>query len=544
MNFFRRMLTCFAVLWLAVPAALCMAQAAPRLPGELVWTIGYDPKTFDPAKVDDEESETVRYLTAGVLLRFNRSSQKIEPELAESWNVSPDGKILTFTLRTGLQFSDGSSLTARDVAWSLRRVLLLDPAAPVAEEFVSPAGVTVDTPNDKTVVVHLPKRVIAIGKVFDEIAIEPANRPSEGRVTSGPFVVADYRRSQYVRLRRNPHYAGKDSAGHSLPYASGVRLDILENTEQEIRLLQRGDLDLIDSLPPDYFELLRKRAPALVRDLGASLNTEQMWFNQSPASPLPAWEKAWFQNRAFRVAVSQAIHRADLARIAYLGHATAAYSFISPANSLWYNRSLSAPPSDVTAAKAGLAGAGFYLSGTVLRDAAGHPVKFSILTNSGNAAREKMATLIQQDLAAVGMQVTIVTLDFPALIERLMHRQDYEACLLGLENVDPEPNAMMNVWLSSSPNHQWNPSEKSPATAWEAEIDRLMNQQAAAATDAERKKAVDRVQQIVADQQPFIYLVYPNALVAFSPKLQGVQPAVLTPRLTWNVEQLHLQGAR
>ena len=486
----------------------------------------------------------MRYLTAGVLLRFDRSSQKVEPELAESWSISQDGKTLTFALRSGLQFSDGSSLTARDVAWSLRRVLLPVTAAPVAEEFVSPAGVTVDTPNDKTVVVHLPKRVIAIGKVFDEIAIEPAGKPSEGRVTSGPFVVAEYRRSQYVRLRRNPHYAGKDSTGNGLPYASGVRLDILENTEQEIRLLQRGDLDLIDSLPPDYFELLRKRAPALVRDLGPSLNTEQMWFNQSPASPLPAWEKTWFQSRAFRVAVSQAIHRADLARIAYLGHATPAWSFISPANSLWYNRSLSAPQSDVAAAKAALAGAGFRLHGTVLIDAAGHPVKFSILTNSGNAAREKMATLIQQDLAAVGMQVTIVTLDFPALIERLMHTQDYEACLLGLENVDPEPNAMMNVWLSSSPNHQWNPSEKTPATAWEAEIDRLMNQQAAAATDGERKKAVDRVQQIVADQQPFIYLVYPNALVAFSPKLQGVQPAVLTPRLTWNVEQLRLQGAR
>jgi peptide/nickel transport system substrate-binding protein len=155
-----------------------------------------------------------------------------------------------------------------------------------------------------------------------------------------------------------------------------------------------------------------------------------------------------------------------------------------------------------------------------------------------------MAALIQQDLAGLGVQITVVTLDFPALIERLMHTQDYEACLLGLENVDPEPNAMMNVWLSSSPNHQWNPSEKCPATQWEAEIDRLMNEQAAGAADAERKKAIDRVQQIVADQQPFIYLVYPNALVAVSPKLEGVEPSVLEPRLTWNVEQLHTQGAR
>ncbi|HZP04205.1 MAG TPA: ABC transporter substrate-binding protein [Terracidiphilus sp.] len=520
------------------------AQAAPRLPGELAWTIGYDPKTFDPAKVDDEESEQVRYLTAGVLLRFNRLTQKVEPQLAESWSVSADDKTVTFKLRSGLQFSDGSSLTSKDAAWSIRRVLLLGKEAPASEEFIEPAGVIVSAPDARTVVVHLPQRVIGIGKVFDEIAIEPADRPSEGRVTSGPFVVAEYRRSQYVRLRSNPHYVKRDANGRSLPYAAGVRLDVLENHEQEMRLFERGEYDLIDSLPPDYFELLKKKNPALVRDLGPSLNTEQMWFNQAPQAPIAAWEKTWFQNRAFRVAVSQAIHRADLARIAYLGHATAAYSFISPANTAWYNSKIIAPHTDVAAAKTALASAGFRLKGTVLEDAAGHPVKFSILTNAGNEARLKMATLIQQDLGALGMQVTIVPLDFPALIERLMHTQDYEACLLGLENVDPEPNAMMNVWLSNSSNHQWNPSEETPATSWEAEIDREMNRQASSSSDVERKKAVDRVQQIVADEQPFVYLVYPNVLVAVSPRLKGVQPAVLEPELVWNVESLHLEGAR
>jgi peptide/nickel transport system substrate-binding protein len=528
----------------AACATPCVAQAAPRLPGELAWTIGYDPKTFDPAKVDDQESELVRYLTAGVLLRFNRSTQKVEPQLAESWSLSADGKTLVFRLRADLEFSDGSRLTAKDAAWSIRRVLLPATGAPVAEEFLSVSGVTVETPDDRTVIVHLPQRVIGIGKVFDEIAIEPAERPSEGRVTAGPFVVADYRRSQYVRLRRNPHYAERDSEGAGLPYSTGIRLDILDNHEQEIRLFERGEYDVIDSLPPDYFGLLKQRTPDAVRDLGPSLNTEQIWFNQSASAPLPAWEKSWFQSQAFRVAISQAIHRADLARIAYEGHATPAYSFISPANGAWYNRTISVPHEDVAAARASLAKAGFRWNGSLLEDAAGHSVKFSILTNQGNAARFKMATLIQEDLKSIGIQVTVVALDFPALIERLMHTQDYEACLLGLENVDPDPNAMMNVWLSSSPNHQWSPSEKIPATAWEAEIDRAMNLQASSLKDAERKKAVDRVQQIVADQQPFIYLVYPNALYAVSPKLQGVQPAVLEPGLVWNVESLRLEVAR
>ncbi len=525
-------------------AVICPAQSASRLPRELCWTIGSDPRTFDPAKVDDQWSDVVRYLTAGVLVRFNRLTQTVEPALAESWSESADGKTIRFKLRSGLQFSNGSGLTSRDVAWSIRHVLSPATGSPTAEEFLSPASVTIETPDPRTVIVHLPARVIGIGKVFDEIAIEPADHPSEGRVTSGPFVVSDYQRLEYVRLTRNPHYFARDRSGTTLPYASGIRLDILQDPEQQVRLFLRGDYDLIENLPPDYFELLKRKDPSQVRDLGPSLNTEQMWFNQAPSAPLPSWEKDWFQSRAFRVAVSQAIHRTDLARLAYEGHATPAYTFISPANVAWYDRNISAPHEDLAAARSALARAGFHLNGSQLQDSSGHPVKFSILTNAGNAARLKMATMIQQDLAALGMQVTVVTLDFPALIERLLHSQDYEACLLGLVNVDPDPNSMMNLWVSSSANHQWNPSEKKPATEWEAEIDLLMHQQASATDQKKRKEAIDSVQQIVADQQPFIYLVYPNALVAFSKRLDGVEPAVLTPRLVWNVERLRLRGAQ
>jgi peptide/nickel transport system substrate-binding protein len=156
----------------------------------------------------------------------------------------------------------------------------------------------------------------------------------------------------------------------------------------------------------------------------------------------------------------------------------------------------------------------------------------------------KMATLIQHDLVDLGMEVSVVSLDFPALIDRLMQTQNYEACLLGLENVDPEPNAMMNIWLSSSPNHQWNPSENRPETQWEAEIDHQMDVQASSLQFAERKRAVDRVQEIVAEQHPFIYLVYPNVLYAISPRLEGVTPSRLQPGLTWDPEWLRNGSSR
>jgi peptide/nickel transport system substrate-binding protein len=539
-----------SVRWLLIGATLTAyvsaipgrSQAIARAPGEIVWAIGYDPKTFDPAKVDEQASETIRFLTAGVLLRFDPRSQQPEPELAESWSISPDGRTVSFRMRSGLRFSDGTGLTSRDVAWSLRRVLSPATAAPVADEFINPQQVTVETPDPQRVIVHLPQRVIGIGKIFDEIAIEPADRPSEGRVTSGAFAISEYKQGQYVRMKANQNYWKHDAAGLHLPYASGIRLDILSNREQEIARFQGGSYDLIESLPPEDFSLLAKKDPGTVRDLGPSLNTEQLWFNQSSHAQLPDFEKKWFEDRSFRVAISEAIHRSDLAKIAYEGHATPAYDFISPANTMWYDTHLQVPHQELADSIRMLASAGFVTKGAQLYDASGHAVRFSILTNSGNRARLKMATLIQQDLAALGIEVTVVTLDFPALIERLMHKMDYEACLLGLSNVDPDPNAMANLWRSSSPNHQWNPSEATPSTPWEAQIDKDMDTQADSLNPLERKRAIDDVQQIVSNQQPFIYLVYPNMLIAVSPRLAGVQPTVFQPGLLWNVANLRLQG--
>ena len=102
------------------------------------------------------------------------------------------------------------------------------------------------------------------------------------------------------------------------------------------------------------------------------------------------------------------------------------------------------------------------------------------------------------------------------MIERITRKLNYEACLLGLVNVDPDPSGLMNVLLSSASNHPWNPSEKQPETAWEAEIDRLMLAQAAAADHRVRKQHFDRVQEILREQQPIIYLLHPNSLSAVS----------------------------
>ncbi|MGH9642437.1 MAG: ABC transporter substrate-binding protein, partial [Terriglobales bacterium] len=107
---------------LALSFVLTLAAFAQN-GGELRFCLRTEPKTFDPLLVDDDSSLAIRYLTGGVLARINRHTQELEPELAESWKVSPDGKQITFKLRHGVHFSDGSPFAADDVAFTMNRLM-------------------------------------------------------------------------------------------------------------------------------------------------------------------------------------------------------------------------------------------------------------------------------------------------------------------------------------------------------------------------------------------------------------------------------------
>jgi len=499
--------------------------------GELRFSLRADPKTFDPLLVEDDNSEIVRYITGGVLIRVHRGTQQITPEVADSWKIDQDGRRITFHIRPGLKFSDGADCTADDVVFTLKR--LLDPKlhSPAADPFKSsstPPKVTVSS-GAVTIVFGAP--VSGLERLFDDVAIQRAN----SKATLGPFYVADYKPGVEVTLARNPYYWKTDAAGRRLPYLDRIHLQIQQNRDLELVRFRRGEVDLINTLEPDSFDLLPKGS---VVDAGASLESEMMWFNQSPSAPLPAYKKAWFASTEFRRSVSEAINREDLCKVVYRGHARPAEGPISPANRFWFNSSLKPHPHDVASARKRLESAGFRLVGDQLYDTRGYAVVFSVVTNAGNKSREKMAAMIQQDLHAIGIRVNVVTLDFPSLIDRMTQSFNYEACLLGLTNLDLDPSAQMNVWLSSAGEHQWNPSQKTPATAWEAEIDRLMQAQAAELKPERRKALFDRVQQIVWEQEPFLYLINKNSLMAFSPKLHNTAPATVQPQAFWNIEVL------
>jgi len=532
----RRALALFLFLVLWLPAA------SGQSGGELRFYLHSDPKTFDPLLVADDAAETVRYLTGGVLVRVNRRTQQAEPELAVSWTTSRDGRSITFDLREHIYYSDGAPFSAEDVAYTVQR--LMNPAlhSPTGDSFRSGAGVVNTRVVSPTrITITFPAAVAGLDKLFDQVAIVSSRSANKERAVLGPFYVADYKPDVYVLLKRNPNYWRRDATGRPLPYLDAVRLGIQPNRDIEMMNFRRGEIDLINWLDSEYFDRLAGLAPAVVHDAGPGLDSEQMWFNQVANAPIPAYKREWFRSTNFRRAVSQAINRDDLCRVVYGGHAQPAAGPVSPANTFWFNAKLHAPAHDPAGALRLLQQDGFHLEGSSLRDRDGHAVEFSIITNAGNKARERMATMIQQDLGKIGITVHVVTLDFASLIERITESYNYEAALLGTANMDLDPNAQMNLWLSSAENHQWNPRQKSPETPWEAEIDRLMKEQAASLEPAKRKGRFDRVQEIVVEQQPFIYLINKNALSAVAGSVANASPVALRPQTYWNIETLSVR---
>jgi len=542
--------------------------AAGHAGGRLVIALRSEPKTLNPAFALDEPSrDVIRCLTAD-LIHINRGSLKTEPSLAKSWSVSRDGRQYTLQLRRGVRFSDGEPFSADDVIFSFQ--VYLDEKVDSSQRDLLVVGgkpINVVKLDDYTVRFELAQPYAAAERLFDSIAILPRHLLQSGYRAGafsqawslsmppsqfaglGPFRLKEYVAGQRVVLERNPYYWKADRAGNQLPYLNEVVFLFVPSEDAQVIRFQAGDTDVLSRFSADNFAVLQKQQAVKgyhLDDLGAGLEYNFLFFNMNDldAKALPeiARKQAWFQDLRFRQAVSAAIDREGIVRLVYSGRATAIWDQVTPGNKLWLDDKIAHPARSLDRARQLLQSAGFsWKSDGALLDPHGNPVEFSILTSSSNAQRTKIATIVQDDLSQLGMTVQVVPLEFRAMVDRLLNTHNYEAAVMGLVSGDADPTSEMNVWLSSGETHLWHPRQEKPATPWEAEVDRLMQQQLVTLDYAKRKDLYDRVQEIVAENLPLICLVSPNILVGAANRVGNFRPAILVPYALWNIEQLYVQ---
>ena len=556
---------------LAFPGPLVLLPGAGgdlgRSGGKIVVALRAEPKTLNPVLAADAPSrDVIRCLTAD-LIHINRATQRTEPALAKSWSVSRDGKQYTLELRQGLRFSDGSPFSADDVVFSFEVYLDGNIHSPQRDLLVvGGKPLTVRKIDDYTVRFDLEQPYAAAERIFDDIAMLPKHRLEnayrEGRFSQewnlstppaeftgmGPFRLKEYVPGQEIGLERNPYYWKQDQKGNRLPYLDQVLFEFVPSEDAQVIRFESQESDILTRLSAENFSVLEKQEQARryhLHDLGPGLEYNFLFFNlndiASKGLPEIAKKQAWFMDERFRQAVSAAIDREGIVRLVYKGRATPLWGNVTPGNRFWVNTKIPHPPRSLDRARELLREAGFRSNRDgALVDARGNAVEFSILASSSNAQRMQIATIIQDDLSHLGMNVHVVSLEFRAVVDRLMNSHDFEACIMGLTSGDADPNSEMNVWLSSGSTHLWHTGETQPATPWEAEIDRLMQQQLITLDPAERKLLYDRVQEILAEEVPVISLVSPNILVGAMDRVGNFEPAILDPYALWNVDQLYV----
>jgi peptide/nickel transport system substrate-binding protein len=576
------LLALLAFTGVALPA--CRPVLSTTTAPPLSFSVIADPKTFNYV-VSNEASSVFEYIYEG-LTTIDGMTGDVIPALAESWEQTPDGLQIVFTLRSGLRWSDGEPLTADDVVFTYNQ-LYFNEAVPTAIRDILRIGEaqalpTVRKLDDRRVEFTVPEPFAPFLRNTG-IAILPAHalqdsvnqKDAQGNllflskwgtdtdpaqiICNGAYMLDSFSPGQRVVFKRNPYYWRKDDQGKSQPYIERLVWQTVESTDTALVQFRSGGLDIIN-IQPDYFSLLKReeeRGGFTIYNGGPASGTNYLTFNLNQGSrggnPLiNPTKSAWFNQLEFRQAVAHAIDRPRMINNIFRGLGAPQNSPISVQSPFYLSPEDGLPTYEYDPAKAKqiLQSAGFqYDAFNRLLDAKGNLVRFTLITNSGNKIREAMGAQIKSDLAQIGIQVDFTPLSFNTVVGKLRSSLDWEACLLGLTG-GIEPNSGANVWQPNGASHHFNkaaqpgepPIEGRVVADWETEIGRLYIEGARTLDEAKRKAIYDRSQIITQENLPFIYLVNPLSFAAVRDRVQSLKFSPIGGAL-WNLYELRVEDS-
>lgn len=537
--------------------------------GSLTYRLTSPPKTFNYLMISEEYSLTVAFfLMSGRLVEFDHDAQRYIPALASEWKLNDDGRTLDLTLREGLQFSDGHALTADDVLFTFQALYDERTASPIFRDAMIIGGrpIEVSVVDARHLRLSFPEAIATPENYLSNLAVLPRhileadlkrgtlrdryslNEDPKTIVTAGAFIIETSAPGERVVLKRNPFYWKKDSAATQLPYLDRLNLEVVGDFNAALTRLTQGGLDVIDRIrPTDYASLRAGTGNVRAYDLGPGLNTDHLWFNLNEGARdgkpiVNPVKRAWFSDVRFRRAISHAIDRESIAGSILQGLATPLYGFVSPGNRAWAAPDIPRIEHNLDKARAILREAGFQERGSKdapeLFDAQGNRVEFTLIAPVENEARIKMAAVIQEDLARLGIKMQVAPIEFQALTARWQQSLDYDAILLGTSVTEPDPSSYSNYFVSNSPSRPWEPKKPAPKEAWEVQLDQLLKSQAQE-RDTERRKAIFRdIQLVLAEQLPVIPIVARHIISAANTRVRNYRPSTIVPYSLWNAEEL------
>ena len=477
----------------------------------VVGSIG-EPSTLIPLLASDSASHEVAGYVFNGLIRYDKDL-KLEGDLAESWEVSPDGLTIIFHLRRGVKWHDGAAFTSRDVLYTYR--VTIDPKTPTAYADAFKQVSRAEAPDPYTFRVTYSKPFAPALESWG-VSVLPSHLLEGKDITkstlsrhpigTGPYVFKEWVAGQKVTLEANPNYY------EGRPYIGRYVYRIIPDNATMYMELTAGGVDMMGISPVQY-----------QRQTNTPEFTDKFNKYRYPASAYTYLgynlRHPLFSDRRVRQALTCAINKDEIVHGVLLGMGQVAHSPYKPGT--WaHNPGVRGFDYNPDRARALLAEAGWLKKnsdGVLVKN--GKPFRFTILTNQGNDQRLKTAVIIQNRLKAIGVEVKIRVIEWASFLSQFIDKGKFDAVLLGW-TIGQDPD-LYDIWHSSKTN----PKELNFIGYRNPEVDRLLEEGRGTFDMEKRKRCYYRFQEILAEDQPYTFLYVPDALPVVSARFRGIVPA-------------------
>lgn len=473
-------------------------------------TIG-EASTLIPLLASDNASHSVAGLIYNGLIKYDKDL-KIIGDLAESYQISPDGLTFTFRLRKNVTWHDGKPFSARDVLYTYH--VTVDPKTPTAysEDFKQVSSVT--APDPYTVIVKY-KNQYAPALSSWGMYILPAHLLENRDITksslarqpvgTGPFCFKEWVPGQKITLEANQNYF------EGRPYLDRYVFRLIPDTSTMFMELKAGGIDQMGLTPVQFARQTNTPRFKAAFNKYRYPSNSYLYIGYNLRHPL-------FKDKRVRRAMTAAINKNELIQGVLFGMGQKADGPMIPGR--WaHNPDIKDVRFDPDYAGRLLHEAGWKSGADGILQKDGKPLRFTILTNQGNQQRLMAAQIIQQRLRHVGVDMRIRVVEWAAFLKEFIDKGNFEAVLLAwITAQDPD---MYDIWHSSKDK----PGELNFIGYNNKEVDHLLEEGRSTFDLEKRKRAYYQIQDILAEEQPYTFLYVPDALPVVSSRIHGIEPA-------------------
>jgi len=491
----------------ALAAAHKAAALKPVHGGTLILARAEDAVSFDPIVPSDNGSIWTMLLIYEQLVRPNSAGTGVTPDLAQSWTITNGGKTYTFHLRPGVKFTNGMPVTSTDVAWSLSRAF-----HSANWGFLFPGKTQILTPNPDTVVFNLSTPdtafVAKLGlygcsilpeKVFKGAPESAFDHP----IGSGPFELQSWQQNKQEVLVANPHYWDKP-----YPYLSKVILENIPNDNTRVLLARTGQAGVVTEIPYSQISALQHVPGLTVKTY--KVGRVDMILMNNKVKP--------FNDPNVRLAINYAINREALIRTILYGVGARANAFLPP---MLYN----CPPSVCKGYDQNLALAKKYMA----KSSVPHGFTTTLQIQAGLQDDEEVATIVQSELAQIGIKVKIQPLDIGTILTNNTDgKYQMQKGYMTTDIIDPSELTQFAGVGGSGDYAMW--------TFWNSpKLDRLATQVNEITSTSQRQSEYYQIQNIFNQAPPVVDLYYPPSVAAFQNYVHGFSLLETSNYQLWKV---------